>query len=262
MPSLPSGAVSALKGAWTSFLHQTFVGSGSAVTVTQTPRFVSDSTGQNISFRCSVDEAGYRFYWYQQLPGKTELKVLGYLSSFDRDLQEKHQDLQNRLKAKWEDSNSKEMRLDVLSLQASDTGFYLCAAVYTLNEVGIEAGTKLIGALLGQPWMSALIVLLSPLCHKKRITLVCLAQGFHYEWPLDVIWERDGQKITRLSSATEPIKKQGECNFATASRMSVLAQEWQKGHNYSCHVNQTGQVVSDWVKSSPDHKRGKEVLGN
>uniref|UniRef100_A0A8C5SYY1 Ig-like domain-containing protein n=1 Tax=Laticauda laticaudata TaxID=8630 RepID=A0A8C5SYY1_LATLA len=226
---------------------------GSAVTVTQTPRFVSDSTGQNISFRCSVDEAGYRFYWYQQLPGKTELKVLGYLSSFDRDLQEKHQDLQNRLKAKWEDSNSKEMRLDVLSLQASDTGFYLCAAVYTLNEVGIEAGTKLSVRITCISNIFPGVLLFCIYAH--RITLVCLAQGFHYEWPLDVIWERDGQKITRLSSATEPIKKQGECNFATASRMSVLAQEWQKGHNYSCHVNQTGQVVSDWVKSSPDHKR-------
>ncbi|KAG8125410.1 hypothetical protein E2320_020740, partial [Naja naja] len=98
------------------------------------------------------------------------------------------------------------------------------------------------------------VILLSPVCHKKRITLVCLAQGFHYEWPLDVIWERDGQKITRLSSATEPVRKEGECNFATASRLSVLAEEWQKGHNYSCHVNQTGQVVGDSVEGIPDYK--------
>uniref|UniRef100_A0A670Z548 Ig-like domain-containing protein n=1 Tax=Pseudonaja textilis TaxID=8673 RepID=A0A670Z548_PSETE len=268
MPSLPSGAVSALKGAWTSFLHQSpiflQISLGSAVTVTQTPSFVSGSTGKNISFRCSVDEAGYRLYWYQQLPGETELKVLGYLSSFDRDLQEKDKDLQNRLKAKWEDPNSRKMHLDLLGLQASDTGFYLCAAMSTLNEVGIEAGTKLSIRINpkcnDQP--QPRVVLLSPLCHKKSINLVCLAQGFHYEWPLDVIWERDGQKINRLSSATEPIKKQGECNFATASRMRVLAEEWQQGHNYSCHVNQTGQVVSDSVKSSPDHKTGKEMLGS
>ncbi|KAG8125405.1 hypothetical protein E2320_020742 [Naja naja] len=121
----------------------TFVGSGSAVTVTQTPSFVNGSTGTEISFRCSVDEAGYRLFWYQQLPGKTELKVLGNFYSGDRDLQEKHKDWQNRLKAKWEDSNSRKMHLDLLRLQANDTGFYLCAAVYTVNEVGIEAGTKL-----------------------------------------------------------------------------------------------------------------------
>ncbi|KAK9410303.1 hypothetical protein NXF25_001478 [Crotalus adamanteus] len=98
------------------------------------------------------------------------------------------------------------------------------------------------------------VVLLSPLCHKKRVTLVCLVQGFHYEWPLDVIWERDGKKIERLSFATEPVKQEGKCNFATASRLSVLAEEWQKGHNYSCHVNQIGQEVGDSVKSSPDHQ--------
>uniref|UniRef100_A0A8C6V794 Ig-like domain-containing protein n=1 Tax=Naja naja TaxID=35670 RepID=A0A8C6V794_NAJNA len=212
-----------------------------------TPSFVNGSTGTEISFRCSVDEANYKLFWYQQLPGKTELKVLGNFYSGDRDLQEKHKDWQNRLKAKWEDSNSRKMRLDLLRLQANDTGFYLCAAVYTVNEVGIEAGTKLNPKCDDQPRPS--VILLSPVCHKKRITLVCLAQGFHYEWPLDVIWERDGQKITRLSSATEPVRKEGECNFATASRLSVLAEEWQKGHNYSCHVNQTGPTQNIWVAS-------------
>lgn len=90
-----------------------------------------------------MNEAGYRFFWYQQLLGKTELTVLGYLSAFDQELQERHKDWQNRLEAKWEDSKKQEMRLDLLRLQASDTGFYLCAAVYTVNEVGTETGTKL-----------------------------------------------------------------------------------------------------------------------
>uniref|UniRef100_A0A8C6V724 Ig-like domain-containing protein n=1 Tax=Naja naja TaxID=35670 RepID=A0A8C6V724_NAJNA len=244
MPSLPSGAVSALKGAWTpSFIRAPFSSKfhrppltlffQSLLGLTQTPSFVNGSTGTEISFRCSVDEANYKLFWYQQLPGKTELKVLGNFYSGDRDLQEKHKD--------WK------MRLDLLRLQANDTGFYLCAAVYTVNEVGIEAGTKLNPKCDDQPRPS--VILLSPVCHKKRITLVCLAQGFHYEWPLDVIWERDGQKITRLSSATEPVRKEGECNFATASRLSVLAEEWQKGHNYSCHVNQTGPTQNIWVAS-------------
>uniref|UniRef100_A0A8C6V6T7 Ig-like domain-containing protein n=1 Tax=Naja naja TaxID=35670 RepID=A0A8C6V6T7_NAJNA len=140
-----------------------------------------------------------------------QLKVLGNFYSGDRDLQEKHKDWQNRLKVYKGYFSSADPKCD------------------------------------DQPRPS--VILLSPVCHKKRITLVCLAQGFHYEWPLDVIWERDGQKITRLSSATEPVRKEGECNFATASRLSVLAEEWQKGHNYSCHVNQTGPTQNIWVAS-------------
>uniref|UniRef100_A0A670YYN5 Ig-like domain-containing protein n=1 Tax=Pseudonaja textilis TaxID=8673 RepID=A0A670YYN5_PSETE len=232
---------------------------GSALTVTQTPSFVSDSTGQNISFECSVDNKDYHFYWYRQLPGKTQLEVLGSLFTYSAELEDIPSELKARLKGKGSKSdNSRKMSLDLFKLQANDTGLYLCAAVYTVKEKGTGKTVSVAGQ--GEP--QPRVVLLSPLCHKKSINLVCLAQGFHYEWPLDVIWERDGQKINRLSSATEPIKKQGECNFATASRMRVLAEEWQQGHNYSCHVNQTGQVVSDSVKSSPDHKTGKEMLGS
>uniref|UniRef100_A0A670Z2T1 Ig-like domain-containing protein n=1 Tax=Pseudonaja textilis TaxID=8673 RepID=A0A670Z2T1_PSETE len=242
---------------------------GSALTVTQTPSFVSDSTGQNISFECSVDNKDYHFYWYRQLPGKTQLEVLGSLFTYSAELEDIPSELKARLKGKGSKSdNSRKMSLDLFKLQANDTGLYLCAADSSGAEVVFSRFLPVYKGYFSsadpkcndQP--QPRVVLLSPLCHKKSINLVCLAQGFHYEWPLDVIWERDGQKINRLSSATEPIKKQGECNFATASRMRVLAEEWQQGHNYSCHVNQTGQVVSDSVKSSPDHKTGKEMLGS
>ncbi|KAK9410304.1 V-set and immunoglobulin domain-containing protein 2-like [Crotalus adamanteus] len=111
----------------------TFVDSGSAVTVIQTPSFVNGSIGKNISFSCSVDETGYKVFLYHQLPGKSELEVLGYLSSFGSELQDSTK--KDRLKAKWKDDKNNKMHLDLLSLQASDTGFYLCAAVYTMNEV-------------------------------------------------------------------------------------------------------------------------------
>uniref|UniRef100_A0A8C6X129 Ig-like domain-containing protein n=1 Tax=Naja naja TaxID=35670 RepID=A0A8C6X129_NAJNA len=230
---------------------------GSAVTVTQTPSFVNGSTGTEISFRCSVDEANYKLFWYQQLPGKTELKVLGNFYSemaWQRD----------RVGA---GSNKMQKRVTRAPLLKFLTNF--------LRRLGRRVGNGWGGGYARHVWGGGglglmgtgvqprpSVILLSPVCHKKRITLVCLAQGFHYEWPLDVIWERDGQKITRLSSATEPVRKEGECNFATASRLSVLAEEWQKGHNYSCHVNQTGQVVGDSVEGIPDYKTGKEMLGN
>lgn len=119
------------------------MGHGSALTVIQTPNFANGSTGQSVYFKCSVNEAGYRLYWYQQLPGKTELKVLGYLYTSDKELQEIHKDWENRLEGKWEGSKKQEMRLDLLRLQANDTGFYLCAAVNTVKEKGTVAGAKL-----------------------------------------------------------------------------------------------------------------------
>uniref|UniRef100_A0A8C6V6Q6 Ig-like domain-containing protein n=1 Tax=Naja naja TaxID=35670 RepID=A0A8C6V6Q6_NAJNA len=225
---------------------------GSWVNVIQSPIFVSGSTKEStrISFKCSVDN-GYNLFWYRQLPGKTELEVLGVVYSYTKKLEEVGNDFKGRLNENVIDSSSRRnMHLDLSKLQANDTGLYLCAAVSTVKEKGTVAAFVGSGSAVtcdDQPRPS--VILLSPVCHKKRITLVCLAQGFHYEWPLDVIWERDGQKITRLSSATEPVRKEGECNFATASRLSVLAEEWQKGHNYSCHVNQTGPTQNIWVAS-------------
>uniref|UniRef100_A0A670Z4V7 Immunoglobulin V-set domain-containing protein n=1 Tax=Pseudonaja textilis TaxID=8673 RepID=A0A670Z4V7_PSETE len=112
------------------FAFLTFVGSGSAVTVTQTPSFVSDSTGKNISFRCSVDDTSYRIFLYRQLPGKTELKVLAYLSTASSELEDIPSELKDRLKGKGSKSdNLRKMSLDLFKLQANDTGLYLCAAV-------------------------------------------------------------------------------------------------------------------------------------
>uniref|UniRef100_A0A8C6V7Z6 Immunoglobulin V-set domain-containing protein n=1 Tax=Naja naja TaxID=35670 RepID=A0A8C6V7Z6_NAJNA len=122
---------------------QTFVGSGSAVTVTQTPSFFSESTGQNISFSCSVDDTDYRFYLYRQFPGKTELKVLAYLPPGSKTIEDIPPELKDRLKGEGSKSGNpakRHMRLDLLKLQASDTGLYLCAAAYTVKEKGTVAG--------------------------------------------------------------------------------------------------------------------------
>ncbi|KAH0621136.1 hypothetical protein JD844_022176 [Phrynosoma platyrhinos] len=82
------------------------------------------------------------------------------------------------------------------------------------------------------------MVLLGPTCHKKSTTLVCLAHGFFYEWPLDVTWKRDEEIVPRTAVATEKAKSEGACSFGIASRLSVAAAEWKEGHTYSCHVRQ------------------------
>uniref|UniRef100_A0A8C6V519 Immunoglobulin V-set domain-containing protein n=1 Tax=Naja naja TaxID=35670 RepID=A0A8C6V519_NAJNA len=99
MAAAPTPSCSGLHGLCFShvlFAFWSFVGSGSAVTVTQTPRFISDSTGQNISFSCSVDETTYEFYFYHQLPGKTELKVLAYLPRASKTIEDIPPELKDR----------------------------------------------------------------------------------------------------------------------------------------------------------------------
>ncbi|KAL7991941.1 hypothetical protein Chor_016197 [Crotalus horridus] len=126
----------------------TFVGSGSALTVIQTPSFVNVSTTDptGISFSCSVDDTSYNIFLYHQLPGKTELKVLGYLPTGSTTLDDIPDELKNRLKGQASKSTNppkRGFRLELLNPQASDTGFYLCAAVYTVKERVIVAGAKL-----------------------------------------------------------------------------------------------------------------------
>ncbi|KAK9410305.1 V-set and immunoglobulin domain-containing protein 2-like [Crotalus adamanteus] len=93
----------ALLGFWC-----TFVGSGSALTVIQTPSFVNVSTRDptGISFSCSVDDTSYNIFLYRQLPGKTELKVLGYLSTGSTTLDDIPDELKDRLKGQGSTSTN------------------------------------------------------------------------------------------------------------------------------------------------------------
>ncbi|XP_062823237.1 immunoglobulin heavy constant mu [Anolis carolinensis] len=103
------------------------------------------------------------------------------------------------------------------------------------------------------------LVLLGPTCHKKSITLVCLAHGFSYAWPLDVIWKRDGQAVPRFSAATEEPKAEGKCSFGIASRLSIATSEWKEGHTYSCHVRQAD--IADVKDEMTSESRQKSKSG-
>ncbi|XP_078239656.1 uncharacterized protein LOC144586013 isoform X2 [Pogona vitticeps] len=102
-------------------------------------------------------------------------------------------------------------------------------------------------------------LLLGPTCHKKSTTLVCLAQGFFYKWPLNVTWKRNGQEVPRLAVATEEAKEEGKCNFGIASRLTVATAEWREGYTYSCHVSQ-GDIGAE-AEITSEHSQQQSFSG-
>ncbi|XP_039197123.1 uncharacterized protein LOC120307018 isoform X2 [Crotalus tigris] len=108
LDDIPDELKDRLKGQGSTSTNPPFVGSGSALTVIQTPSFVSVSTRDptGISFSCSVDETTYYIYLYRQLPGKTELKVLGYLPTGTTTLEDIPDELKDRLKGQGSTSTN------------------------------------------------------------------------------------------------------------------------------------------------------------
>ncbi|KAH0621133.1 hypothetical protein JD844_022173 [Phrynosoma platyrhinos] len=108
--------------------------SASAVAVTQDPLFDSFSQGKELTFTCSHSLSwNCDFYWYRQLPGKTELQHLGTLQYYTETWAEEfNHNPKNWLKGEWLGKEKKQMKLQVRHLQPDDTGLYLCAAKDTL----------------------------------------------------------------------------------------------------------------------------------
>uniref|UniRef100_A0A670HSM4 Ig-like domain-containing protein n=1 Tax=Podarcis muralis TaxID=64176 RepID=A0A670HSM4_PODMU len=201
--------------------------------LTQHPPLANKPEGETVELSCNVDVDNYQFYWYQQRPGHTNLKQLGVIKPFTISegdtLEEKPGgEIDSRLSGK---RDGRTANLILKGLQLNDTGLYLCPPTALDGPEG-----------LGQPSSGCslpTVHLLGPVCHKDHVTLVCVAQGFPYEWPIDVSWKRDAQEVTRLSFATDPVRTlNGTCNFGVSSRLSMTAAEWQERHVYSCHVRQ------------------------
>uniref|UniRef100_A0A803SRJ4 Ig-like domain-containing protein n=1 Tax=Anolis carolinensis TaxID=28377 RepID=A0A803SRJ4_ANOCA len=238
---------------WISLLLFSLPGSDSAVTVTQEPLLTSLLQQEKLTIKCSVNSQNYNFLWYRQLPGKIELQVLGNLYSYESKLADVDSTLDARLSGEWLDSGKEKMNLHLQSLQPGDTGLYLLL-YFERGGLPFDHLSKSNVSEQGNPSL----VLLGPTCHKKSITLVCLAHGFSYAWPLDVIWKRDGQAVPRFSAATEEPKAEGKCSFGIASRLSIATSEWKEGHTYSCHVRQADIAdVKDEMTSESRQKSSK-----
>uniref|UniRef100_A0A670HSF7 Ig-like domain-containing protein n=1 Tax=Podarcis muralis TaxID=64176 RepID=A0A670HSF7_PODMU len=185
--------------------------------VTQQPPVVSKRQGETLELSCGVNQVNWFFYWYRQQPGEPKLQYFGTFSTYSSDLEDDTKSsLDSRLSGK---RKGNETTLYLKDLQLSDTGIF--------------GGGRVL------PMHGPTVHLLGPVCHKDHVTLVCVAQGFPYEWPIDVSWKRDAQEVTRLSFATDPVRTlNGTCNFGVSSRLSMTAAEWQERHVYSCHVRQ------------------------
>uniref|UniRef100_A0A670HQN7 Ig-like domain-containing protein n=1 Tax=Podarcis muralis TaxID=64176 RepID=A0A670HQN7_PODMU len=204
--------------------------------MTQQPPVVSKRQGETLELSCGVNQVNWFFYWYRQQPGEPKLQYFGTFSTYSSDLEDDTKSsLDSRLSGK---RKGNETTLYLKDLQLSDTGLYLCASKDTVTVAASVTKTSPFAdenCQRSQPTVH----LLGPVCHKDHVTLVCVAQGFPYEWPIDVSWKRDAQEVTRLSFATDPVRTlNGTCNFGVSSRLSMTAAEWQERHVYSCHVRQ------------------------
>ncbi|CAI5762948.1 Ig lambda-2 chain C region [Podarcis lilfordi] len=136
------------------------------------------------------------------------------------------------------------------------------AAVLCEQAYFADTGTQLIVEDENCQRSQPTVHLLGPVCHKDHVTLVCVAQGFPYEWPIDVSWKRDAQEVTHLSFATDPVRTlNGTCNFGVSSRLSMTAAEWQERHVYSCHVRQ-GNITEaeESMEREPSQQPASTVL--
>uniref|UniRef100_A0A803T6M9 Ig-like domain-containing protein n=1 Tax=Anolis carolinensis TaxID=28377 RepID=A0A803T6M9_ANOCA len=229
-------------------LLSALVGKVSAMTVIQEPPFASFSQGKELTFNCSHSESGsYHFFWYRQQPGKIELQVLGNLYFFDNKLTEIDTSLETPISKLYFLHSQHYCRISNLSLRHAriihtyTKSNNIFTWLYIFNKYSsIPVGIPNSGIPVG----TAKCVLSIPktVTSSNSITLVCLAHGFSYAWPLDVIWKRDGQAVPRFSAATEEPKAEGKCSFGIASRLSIATSEWKEGHTYSCHVHSTCRI--------------------
>ncbi|XP_032997880.1 uncharacterized protein LOC117042408 [Lacerta agilis] len=269
----------------------------SGVEVTQHPPQANKWQGETLELSCDVHQNYYHYYWYRQRPGEITLEHLGTVYSTADKLEEMPKnDLNSRLSGKRvaSPSETKEGRrareepfrragssredfargareAAVLCEQAyfADTGTQLI--VKGLISLGLlliicPHGTKKTSSPFADETCQSsqpTVHLLGPVCHKDYVTLVCVAQGFPYAWPIDVSWKRDGQEVTLFSVATDPVRTldSAPCNFGVSSRLTMTAAAWQERHVYSCHVRQ-GNIAEaeESMEREPSQQSASTVL--
>uniref|UniRef100_A0A669BYV6 Ig-like domain-containing protein n=1 Tax=Oreochromis niloticus TaxID=8128 RepID=A0A669BYV6_ORENI len=97
------------------------------VEVRQSPSEFITKAGSKVEIFCSHEKTDYRMMlWYQQLPGETAMKLIGYLSYKDPKFEEQYDDFNitgdlsvNTVKKRLSDCSSRKTR--------NDTGVYFCA---------------------------------------------------------------------------------------------------------------------------------------
>uniref|UniRef100_A0A5F9DCN2 Ig-like domain-containing protein n=1 Tax=Oryctolagus cuniculus TaxID=9986 RepID=A0A5F9DCN2_RABIT len=90
--------------------------------VTQTPRHLIQTRGQQVSLRCTPDSGHDRVVWYQQVLGQG----LQFLFDYYNEIQRSKGNVSGRFSAHQFSDFSSEMNVSALELQ--DSAVYLCAS--------------------------------------------------------------------------------------------------------------------------------------
>uniref|UniRef100_A0A3B4TQW4 Ig-like domain-containing protein n=1 Tax=Seriola dumerili TaxID=41447 RepID=A0A3B4TQW4_SERDU len=222
--------------------------------VHQTPPALIRSLGDKVQLVCTHGQTDYRvMLWYQQPPGQTEIKLIGYLNYYEVKMEkpyEQHFSIHGDLSK----NDAKNVSLIFSLTGDEDSAVYYCAAslrgLCSFTEAYFGAGTKL----------TVLVKVLKPSvseCRNRKDnkqynkTLVCVASDF-YPDHVSVFWQIDGGNVTRGVATDSSARRDGKYYRITSRLMVPLTQWYTPEKNFSCTVsffngNKT-TYSSNWVR--------------
>ncbi|XP_028837112.1 immunoglobulin lambda-1 light chain-like [Denticeps clupeoides] len=206
--------------------------------------------GQNVQIHCGKDSNSLDISWYQQKPGAAPKFLLvdstrasGLPSRFS-----------------YTDNGFTEY-LNIYGVTSDDEAVYYCACVgcdgghsapvnsraaahrflydrLTLcSTTYFGGGTQLyIGE--ARPPSPPQLLLLSPsqpLPSGDRVTVACLAQGFHPDGAT-FSWLEDKKEVASADFQTSESQRQPDGTFSRSSVLTPPPEGWRSGHTYTCQV--------------------------
>uniref|UniRef100_A0A3B3UW57 Ig-like domain-containing protein n=1 Tax=Poecilia latipinna TaxID=48699 RepID=A0A3B3UW57_9TELE len=222
--------------------------------------------GDEVHIFCTHERTDYRvILWYQQSPGDTAMKLIGYLYFKDPTIEDGYKkDFGISGDLGGDTAKNGSLTIQTVKQDHSAVYYFLCSDSYPAY---FGEGTKLT-VLDGVDVTAPTVKILrpSPLeCRdqkkkegKRRKTLVCVASGF-YPDHVTVFWQLNGQNITD-GVATDAAAKRNEITglYSITSRLRLQAKTWFNPDNeFSCYVtffngtytNYSTSIYSWWMGS-------------
>lgn len=98
------------------------------IVVHQSPPALVQSPGDKVQLVCTHGQTDYRtMLWYQQPPGQTDMKLIGYVD-YSTVYMEKQYEQQFNISGDLSQNDAKNVSLLFLLTEAGDSGVYYCAA--------------------------------------------------------------------------------------------------------------------------------------
>uniref|UniRef100_A0A8C7VBM7 Ig-like domain-containing protein n=1 Tax=Oncorhynchus mykiss TaxID=8022 RepID=A0A8C7VBM7_ONCMY len=235
--------------------------------VHQIPIAILKGSKDNVQLTCNhTNPSYYTILWYQQSPGDTAMKLIGF-AYYETITMEKSFEKHFNVSG----DGSKEAYLHLLSLRSpEDSAVYYCAAsqhsdpVHCANyEAHFGSGTKL--TVLDIPVTPPKVKVLPPStkeCEdrnkKKKKTLVCVATDF-YPDHVTVFWQLNGgANITDGVGTDNTALRDENRRYSITSRLRVPAKTWNTASNrFTCTVRFFNGTDDVYVA---DHMNGEEGM--